>query len=151
MASSWAFVPMASTSLRIAIKQFDVPTNLSVIPSIIACTHQSCHRCECLLRVPKSAICNPSISLSRWIFSHSRVIARAYRTCNSKRPIDRRTARDRSSMTTASAGISQSMTSGQVPLKVNSNCPSRFSRTYGGNESSSSQVMNSGWNICRMP
>ena len=38
------------------------------------------------------------------------------------------TARPRSSIRTASAGISHNITSGQFPSKVSSYCPSRFSR-----------------------
>src|SRR3712207_2297338 len=44
MGSSWALVPTASTSWRRAMRQLEVPRKEDPSPSIIACTHQSCHR-----------------------------------------------------------------------------------------------------------
>ena len=52
---------------------------------------------------------------------------------------------------TASAGISHMVVSTQGPWKVSSYCPSRFSSWYSGKRNLSSQSMNSGENICRLP
>ena len=48
-----------------------------LLRSIMACTHQSCHRNECRRRVPKSAIAAPGNLRSRSVFAQTRVIARA--------------------------------------------------------------------------
>ena len=77
MGSSWALVPIASSSRRIAMRQFEVPINFDPMPSHIACTHQSCQRKLCRLLVPKSAILIPSKGFNCSIFSHSFVIALA--------------------------------------------------------------------------
>ena len=56
-------MPIASTSRRMAIRQLEVPRKAGPRPSIMACTHQSCHRKPCRRRVPKSAMLQPGSSL----------------------------------------------------------------------------------------
>ena len=65
--------------------------------------------------------------------------------------MSRITARERSSISTASAGISHIIASGQEPLKLSSYWSPRRSRRYSGMRKSSSQAMNSGPNIQRLP
>ena len=151
MGSSWAFVPIASSSRLIAIRQFDVPINFDPIPSHIACTHQSCQRKLWRLLVPKSAILILSKDLSLSIFSHNFVIALAYKTCNSKRPIFFNTDLDLNSVNTDKTGTSQNITSAHLPSKLISNCPSFFLSSYSGNLSFSNQSINDGRNIARLP
>ena len=61
------------------------------------------------------------------------------------------TARERSSISTASAGISHIIASGQEPSKVSSYWSPLRSSRYSGSWKSSSQAMKSGPNIQRLP
>ena len=117
-------MPIASRSRFIAISTLLVPVNFSPSPSAIAALHQRCHRNECRRRVPKSAMRSSGSASRRSTFSHSLALARAYSTSSSKRPVPSSAARERSSDTIDSTGISHSVTSAHGPSKSIRYCPS---------------------------
>ena len=122
--SSCALVPIASRSLSIARSTLDDPMKRLPNPSFKASTHQRCHRKPCRRRVPKSEMTRSGSARSRSTLSHSFALARAYSTSSANRPLSRRPARARSSLTIASAGISHIVVCVHGPAKVSSNCPS---------------------------
>src|SRR6267154_1015857 len=83
--NSWALVPIASRSLSIASKTFEVPVKDDPSPSLTASTHQRCHRKPWRRRVPKSERRRPSSFRRRSTLLQSLALARAQLIENGKR------------------------------------------------------------------
>ncbi len=118
------FMRIGADGLQIAvlaIRQFDVPENPPPRPSIIACTHQSCHRQNgadgCQNRPAQAGYCPQTFA-----FSQTFVMARAYSTCSSNLPRSFVTARERNSISTASPDFPQHDLGPAAP-NVSSYCP----------------------------